>query len=240
MLTIKNLSKSYRGAKALENVSFTLHNGLYGLLGPNGAGKSTLMNLITDNLLPDSGEILWDGTSTRALGADFRRILGYTPQQQGLYPAFTGRRFLTYLGTLKEIPKRELSEEVERTAALVNLSDQLDKRLSAYSGGMKQRILTAQALLGSPRLLILDEPTAGLDPKERVSVRELLRSLARDRIVLVATHVVSDVEQIADEIIFMKNGRIAAKAAPELLIGQFVPGGTLEEAYLHLFGGDAT
>lgn len=236
MLEIKELCKSYRLQKiALQQVSVTLHNGVYGLLGPNGAGKSTLMNLITDSLLPDSGELLWDGSPISALGRKYRRILGFTPQQQALYDEFSGRRFLHYIAALKEIPAKQIPAQAERAARLVNLSDELDKRLGAYSGGMKQRILVAQAILGEPRLLIFDEPTAGLDPMERVRVRSLLASLAQERIVLVATHVVSDIESIADVILILKKGRLIAQGTPAELVGRFAPGGTLEDVYMHLF-----
>ena len=253
-MEIKNLSKRYpapaaRGLRlfkkggdalgyitALDRVSFTLAPGLYGLLGPNGAGKSTLLNIITGSLLPDGGSVQWCGKPTLRLGRKFRAVLGYMPQQQGLYDNFTGRRFLLYLCALKELPRAETAAEVERVAAAVNLQGELDKRLAAYSGGMKQRLLAASCLLGSPRLMILDEPTAGLDPKERVRLRSMLAGLAKERIILVATHVVSDVESVADSIILLKKGKIADMAPPEQLIGRHAPGGRLEDVYLNIFG----
>lgn len=236
MLEVRELTKSYRGKRALDGVSLTLERGVYGLLGPNGAGKSTLMNLIADNLRPDSGEIRWDGLPIGKLRREYRRQLSYTPQQQGLYAEFTGRRFLMYMAALREVPRRAQAAAVEHAAAQVNLSDQLDKRLGAYSGGMKQRILIAQATLGDPRLLVFDEPTAGLDPLERVRVRTLMGRLSSERAVLIATHVVSDVQDIADVILVLKEGRLVAAAPPLELISRFAPGGTLEEVYLRLFG----
>ncbi len=236
MLEIKKINKSFGAKQALSNVSISLEPGIYGLLGPNGAGKSTLMNILTDNLHPDNGEVLWKGKSIFRNNRDYRRILGYAPQQQGLYDSFTGRRFLSYMGALKEIKKSVAEEEIERVAALVNLTSRLDDKIKSYSGGMKQRLLVAQALLGKPELVILDEPTAGLDPKERVRVRETLHSLAEDKIILIATHVVSDVESIAREIIILQSGNIVAKGQPEELVERYAPGKTLEEVYMKLFG----
>ena len=245
-LQVRELKKSYalpgrfgRPAdkkQALAGVSFTLGPGLYGLLGPNGAGKSTLINIITGGLAQDGGSVLWCGKSARALDVRFRRALGFMPQQQGLYDSYTGRRFLAYLCALKEIPAKETAAQVERVAEWVNLSNELDKRLAAYSGGMKQRLLLASALLGEPKLLILDEPTAGLDPKERVRLRQLLAKLAQDRIILVATHVVSDVETVAKEILLLKDGQLVAQAPVASLVEQYAPGGSLEDVYLHVFG----
>jgi len=220
--------------KALSGVSLTLGPGLYGLLGPNGAGKSTLIHIITGSLAPTSGEVLWCGGPAR--GIAFRRVLGYMPQQQGLYDSYTGRRFLAYMAALKEIPRAQVPAEVARTAAAVNLSEELDKRLSAYSGGMKQRLLLASALLGDPKLLILDEPTAGLDPKERVRLRKLLAGMAQERIILVATHVVSDVETVANGIVLLQSGKIVDFAPVQTLVAKYAPGQGLEQVYLHIFG----
>lgn len=160
MLELQNISKYYGARQALDRVSLTLENGIYGLLGPNGAGKSTLMNIITGNLKPTSGIVLWDGKDTRDMGADYRSLLGYAPQQQGLYDTFTGIRFLSYMATLKGIPKNEQKSEIRRVLDDVNLTEKAYRPIGTYSGGMKQRILVAQAILGDPRLVVLDEPTA--------------------------------------------------------------------------------
>lgn len=235
MLEVQNLSKSYNGKKALSPISFILENGVYALLGPNGAGKSTLMNLLTDNLRPDSGDILWNREPISQLGRAYREILGFMPQQQGIYDEFTGRRFLTYVAALKELPKKSVKQEIERVSYIVNLQDELEKKLRAYSGGMKQRILIAQAIMGNPELLIFDEPTAGLDPYERVRTRNLFSKLGKDSIVLIATHVVSDVETIADKVLLLRKGNLAACDTPKNLIMQYAPNGNMEDVYLHFF-----
>ena len=223
-----------KAKQALAGVSLSLGPGLYGLLGPNGAGKSTLIHIITGTLAADSGRVLWDGRPAR--GMAFRRVLGYMPQQQGLYDSYTGRRFLAYMAALKEIRRADTAAEVDRVAAAVNLTGELGKRLSAYSGGMKQRLLLGSALLGDPKLLILDEPTAGLDPKERVRLRELLAAMAAERIILVATHVVSDVETVATRVILLRAGQIVDAAPVPDLIEKYAPGRGLEDVYLQVFG----
>ena len=217
-LKIFNLSKSYGDKKALDQVNITLTEGIYGLLGPNGAGKSTLMNIITGNLSPESGTVNFNGANIKIMGKAFRSILGFMPQHQGLYDNFTGFRFLSYIAALKGMEANRATEEIEKVALLVNLSDELGKKLGAYSGGMKQRILIAQAILNEPQVLIFDEPTAGLDPKERIRVRNLIAEIALEKIVIIATHVVSDVEYIAKEVIFLKKGKVLAKGTSSELL----------------------
>lgn len=238
MLEIRELSKRYKDKMALKGISMNLDNGIYGLLGPNGAGKSTLMNIITGNIKPTEGFVLWEGKDIRALGADYRSILGYAPQQQGLYNSFTGRRFLSYMATLKGISKKEMKTEIERVLSYVNMNDKADRAIGTYSGGMKQRILIAQAILGNPRLIVLDEPTAGLDPKERVRIRERIAALSKDKIILVSTHVVSDIETIAKEIILIKSGNIIGRDTIDELCIKHNNSKDLEEVYMQVFGKD--
>ncbi len=217
MLALEGLTKSYKDKVALRDITFSFTPGIYGLLGPNGAGKSTMMNLITDNLVPTSGRVLLDGKSIGELGAGYRKLLGYMPQQQNIYPDLTLRRFLFFMASLKGLSKSEAEADIDRFVSLVNLSDVLSKKLGAFSGGMKQRALLAQALLGDPGILILDEPT-GLDPKERIRVRNLISEVARDKIVIIATHVVTDVEFIAKEIIMLSEGEILRSGSPSELL----------------------
>ena len=238
MLELCHITKKYKEVTALDNVSLTLQNGIYGLLGPNGAGKSTMMNLITGTLRPDSGSIRWNGADIRALGADYRSILGYAPQQQGLYDTFTGRRFLSYMAALKGISKKELPDELARVLAYVNLEAAADRPVGTYSGGMKQRILIAQAIMGAPKLIVLDEPTAGLDPKERVRIRERIKDLAGDKIILVSTHVVSDIEPIAREILLLKSGRLVDQGAVSALAARYEGAKNLEDVYMRVYGSD--
>lgn len=236
MLTLDHITKKYKNKTALQDVVLELDCGIYGLLGPNGAGKSTLMNIITGSISATEGRVLWDGIEIQKLGARFRSLIGYAPQQQSLYNSFSGRRFLAYMAALKGIPSKEVRGELERVLSYVNMQEAADRTIGSYSGGMKQRILIAQAILGTPKLLVLDEPTAGLDPKERVRVREQIKQLAGDKIILVSTHVVSDIAPIAKEIILIRSGSIVDKATVESLCHRYGESRDLEEVYMHIFG----
>lgn len=237
ILKLEELTKIYKDTTALDNITFSFTSGIYGLLGPNGAGKSTMMNLITDNLKPTRGRVLLDGCSIEKMGKEYRKLLGYMPQQQNIYPELTLRRFLYFMAALKGLKKDEAEKEIDGYVQMVKLEEVLGKKLGTFSGGMKQRALIAQALIGNPGILILDEPTAGLDPKERIRIRNLISEVARDKIVIIATHVVADIEFIAKEIIMLNRGSILRSGSPAMLLGEldgkvwniFLPDEELEE-----------
>lgn len=221
-LSIYNITKSYKNNLALNSFTITLCPGIYALLGPNGSGKSTLMNIITDNLKADSGEITYtsdDGVTENVLkmGVRFREKLGFMPQYPGLYPNFTVERFMWYMAALKGLPKEKAKNDIPEILAAVELDDVPKRKIGALSGGMKQRLTLAQAVLGDPEILILDEPTAGLDPKQRISIRNYISRIAFNKIVIIATHVVSDIEFIARDIIMLKKGVIVDNAPPHEL-----------------------
>ena len=217
-IRISHLTKRFGDKTALDDVSLTLDAGVHALLGPNGAGKSTLINILTDSIERDKGEVLYNDYEITSLGAKYRELLGYMPQQQNIYPELSLRRFLYFMASLKGLKKSEAGEDIDHYVRMVKLDDVLGKKLGAFSGGMKQRALIAQALIGNPGILILDEPTAGLDPKERIRIRNLISEVAKDKIVIIATHVVTDVEFIAKEIVMLSNGKIIRSGSPSKLL----------------------
>ena len=226
-LIIDRLSKQYKNKIAVDRISLTLHQGVYGLLGANGAGKTTLMRMLCGILRPTSGTVMFENMDVST--EDYRKELGYLPQDFGYYPNFTGRDFLMYMAVLKGMTKSLAQKRCAKLLDEVGLKEMGDKKIKTYSGGMKQRLGIAQALLSHPRILILDEPTAGLDPKERVRFRDMIAALGKESIVILSTHIVSDIEHIADRILLMKDGQIIFNGTQEEI------GEDLEEFYLKQF-----
>ncbi|WP_068457379.1 ABC transporter ATP-binding protein [Aedoeadaptatus pacaensis] len=218
MLKIESVSKKFGKKEALSDVDLELEAGIYGLLGDNGAGKSTLMRLLVGVDTPTSGRILYEGEEISQLKEKYRGLLGYMPQEFAVFPGFTAGEFLTYMGALKGLSKRELKEKIPRVLAFVNLEDVKDKKVSTFSGGMKRRVGIAQALLNDPKILILDEPTAGLDPGERIRFSNILSNMSKDKIILFSTHIISDIEAITKSIIILNDGKIRAKTTSDKLI----------------------
>lgn len=208
MLSIEHVTKKYGNFTALEDINLTFGNGVYGLLAPNGAGKTTLIKLLATLLFPTEGNIYWEGQDILAMGSSYREMLGYLPQEFGYYKNYSPEKFLYYMAALQGIGKKEAADKIDSLLELVALGDVRKKKLKQFSGGMIQRVGIAQAMLNDPKLLILDEPTAGLDPKERVRFRNLIHSLAKDRIVILSTHIVSDIETIAGQIIMFRNHKM--------------------------------
>jgi ABC-2 type transport system ATP-binding protein len=206
-LQLQHLCKQYGSKCAVDNISVNLVPGVYGLLGANGAGKTTLMRMICGVLKPTSGSIRLNGKTMQELGEQYYAHLGYMPQDFGFYPDFTAREFMLYMAAVKGLSSKEARTKTEKLLDMVNLHDVADKKIRSYSGGMKQRLGIAQAELNDPSILILDEPTAGLDPKERVRFRNIISDFAKEKIVILSTHIVSDVSYIADTILMMKQGR---------------------------------
>lgn len=227
-LLIDRISKQYKNKIAVDRISLRLYPGVYGLLGANGAGKTTLMRMICGILKPTGGTIALDGTDV--CQENYRKKLGYLPQDFGCYPNFTGRDFLLYMAALKGMEKAAAKKRSRELLKLVGLEEEADKKVKTYSGGMRQRLGIAQSLLNRPKLLVLDEPTAGLDPKERVRFRELIAEAGKENIVLLSTHIVSDVEHIADRILMMKEGQLLFEGTRDSA------GRDLEAFYLKQFG----
>jgi ABC-2 type transport system ATP-binding protein len=215
-LIIDRLTKQYKNKIAIDRISLTLEKGVYGLLGPNGAGKTTLMQMLCGVLKPTSGEVKFNGIDVSE--EEYRDSLGYLPQDFGYYPEFTAYDFLLYMASLKGLTKQRAKEKANELLELVALSDVAKKKIKTFSGGMKRRLGIAQAMLNNPKILILDEPTAGLDPKERVRFRNLISRLGKDKIVLLSTHIVSDVEYIASTILMIKDGQIIREGSLEKII----------------------
>lgn len=218
-LSLQNITKSYGKNLALNGFSLRMTPGIYALLGPNGAGKSTLIHILTDNLKADSGTVTYTDRfgkteNTRAMGERFREKLGFMPQQPAVYNNFSAERFLWYVASLKGMSRTEAARRIPEVLSAVELSDVARHRIGTFSGGMKQRLSLAQAVLGDPEILILDEPTASLDPRQRVSVRNFISEFAMSKIVLIATHIVADIEYIAKEVVVMNQGTIAATGSP--------------------------
>ena len=239
-LEIVQLEKYYGKIHALKNINFIFEEGIYGLLGSNGSGKSTLMNIITTNMRPTSGMIKWKGQDIQKLGKNYRRILGYVPQQQALYPDFSVEDFLNYTAALREIPKKTAVRKIDNLLDKMNLSEMKHFRLKMLSGGMKQRVLIAQALIGDPELLIMDEPTVGLDPTQKRQILNLIQQISKNRIVLLSTHIVKDLELIVDRILLLKEGSIVQSGRPEELICSINETkkdiSSLEDVYVYYFG----
>ncbi len=226
-LVIDRVSKQYKNLIAVDRVSLKLHKGVYGLLGANGAGKTTLMRMICGIVTPTSGRISFDGADVKE--ESYRAVLGYLPQDFGYYPEFSGMDFLLYMASLKGIDSKSAKKRANELIKLVSLEDVAKRKIKTYSGGMKQRIGIAQAMLSNPRILVLDEPTAGLDPRERVRFRNIIAELGKESIVLLSTHIVSDIEHIADEIIMIKSGQLIYQGKWQEDMG------SLEDFYLKEF-----
>lgn len=219
-LSFEHISKLYGDTVALQQIDLTLGSGVYGLLGPNGAGKTTLMRIMTDLLAPSTGRVLLDGQDIAVMGAAFRKKLGYLPQDFGVYPNFTAEQFLLYIARLKGLSKFEAKRQTDGLLHMVGLEDKKQKKLKGFSGGQRQRVGIAQALLGDPEILVLDEPTAGLDPEERIRFRGIISALSQQKLVLLSTHIVSDLEAVANEIILLRKGVVLSMQKPASLLEQ--------------------
>lgn len=207
-LQIEHLYKCYRKKEALQDINFTLNKGIYGLLGENGAGKSTLMRIMATVDYPTKGKILYNRTDIFDMDEKYRDLIGYMPQDYSVYPSFTAREFLEYMGSLKGIPEKKLKGRISEVLEFVNLLEVADKKVKTFSGGMKRRVGIAQAIINKPKILILDEPTAGLDPKERIRFSNIISDMGKEKVVILSTHIVADIEAIASELVVVKKGKI--------------------------------
>lgn len=231
-LQVEQLYKSYGKKEALQDVSFTLKKGIYGLLGENGAGKSTLMRIMSTVDFPTKGMIRYDGENIFTLDEKYRGKIGYMPQNYSVYPGFTAKDFLEYMGVLKGIPKEKLKSRIAEVLEFVNLSDVAGKKVKTFSGGMKRRIGIAQAIINEPEILILDEPTAGIDPTERIRFSNIISDMGKDKIVLLSTHIVSDIEAIANNLVVVKKGTVLKTGNVDEII-QIVKGRVWETVVSH-------
>ncbi|MCI9439948.1 MAG: ABC transporter ATP-binding protein [Ruminococcus sp.] len=219
-LILERLSKQFKNKIAVEQVSVALTEGIYGFLGANGAGKTTLIQMVCGIVEPTAGEVKLDGKNTVSMGEDFRDLLGYLPQEFGYTPGFTAKDFLLYISSIKGLEPKFAKKKTEELLRLVNLEEETNHKIRTFSGGMKRRLGIAQALLNDPKILILDEPTAGLDPKERVYFRNLISGMSKDKIIIISTHIVSDIEYISDRILVMKKGRFILDGPAEELVAE--------------------
>ena len=217
-LTLEHLSKRFKHKIAVDRVNAELTEGIYGFLGANGAGKTTLMQMVCGILAPTAGEVKVDGKNNVAMGEEFRDLLGYLPQEFGYTPGFTAQEFMEYIASVKGLKPAFARQKTRELFALVNLEEEAGRKIRTLSGGMKRRLGIAQALLTDPKILILDEPTAGLDPKERAYFRNILSEMAKNKIILISTHIVSDIEYISDQVLIMKKGRLLRQGPAESLL----------------------
>lgn len=233
MLELVDVCKSYKNKEVLHNFSLKFEKGVYGLLGPNGAGKSTLMNIIADVLNPTRGEILYNGTDIHKLKGEYRIHIGYLPQHVGYYDNFTAYTTLEYFANLRGVEKSQYSNRINEVLQLVNLQQNAKQKVKTFSGGMKQRLGIAIAMVANPEILVLDEPTVGLDPKERINFRKIIAELGKEKIIILSTHIVSDVDEIADCLIFLKEGNVVKIDSKENILKDT----TIEEMYMKYFEG---
>ncbi len=239
-LEIEHISFSYDDMQVLDNVNLSLQTGIYGLLGPNGSGKTTLMKIIAEILHQDEGHVLWECHDTTEMGACYLKLLGYVPQCQAMYQTFTVEQYMLYMAMLKGVGT-EAPEECDKWIKAVDMQAFQKRKIKTLSGGMRQRLLIAQAFLGNPQIILMDEPTVGLDPAQRDTIREIIKENAKDRVIVISSHIVADVDYLADEVIFLKKGRIIMKGDKEAVLQEsqrrYMDGElqTMEDLYVKLY-----